>query len=149
MLSQSFIHQVRILSVFFKSKDLFKLKDLSQSFIHQVRILSSSLPPLFLSRASGRRNPLFIKSEFSLQRKKWKVKLAEKSVSVAILYSSSQNSLHRMDGCWKARWKGSQSFIHQVRILSTPLAVCTTAGILRGMSQSFIHQVRILSWWEG
>ena len=88
----------------------------SQSFIHQVRILSSfihtyvtmTLPrrnPLFIKSEfsqekrrreggdqDGSRNPLFIKSEFShnwLKRSLWWNRQAE----VAILYSSSQNSL--------------------------------------------------------
>ena len=92
--SQSFIHQVRILSWAYIN-DVFEFSNLSrsQSFIHQVRILS-----------------------------KWgdfvEIQLGG---TVAILYSSSQNSLANMmiseiAPAWRRR--KSQSFIHQVRILS-------------------------------
>jgi len=66
---------------------------MSQSFIHQVRILSARKSPPRRKRRGG----------------------------VAILYSSSQNSLGEME---KRKLRGttatrlSQSFIHQVRILS-------------------------------
>ena len=63
----------------------------SQSFIHQVRILSQTI----LSQIKGgeeSRNPLFIKSEFSHNKSKDKAVID--SETVAILYSSSQNSLH-------------------------------------------------------
>jgi len=92
--SQSFIHQVRILS---SRGTGWKINSThwSQSFIHQVRILSG-MPTVSIPndvKKKIRRNPLFIKSEFShetdmvqhYRREKWK--------KVAILYSSSQNSL--------------------------------------------------------
>ena len=114
----------------------------SQSFIHQVRILSWGIltprgrPPrvailysssqnslqhqagtVLLWVQEGSRNPLFIKSEFSLG-------------------SPSSVSLHGIPA--------SQSFIHQVRILSSRCIFTATPQTMRG-SQSFIHQVRILS----
>ena len=94
ILSQSFIHQVRILSietVYHLDKDEWR----SQSFIHQVRILST-MTTSGLERwcaRTGSRNPLFIKSEFS----QGKGEIA-----------------------WEDEDTVSQSFIHQVRILSPP-----------------------------
>jgi len=97
-----------------------KLSELSQSFIHQVGILSRSNLDVKVSctrRVAGGRNPLFIKSEFSLfitsyadveATLKRRNPLFIKSEfsqgkkgslpnwgehNVAILYSSSQNSL--------------------------------------------------------
>ena len=90
LMSQSFIHQVRILSEFLNF--LFKFSThTSQSFIHQVRILSMK-KVVDLKTLYGGRNPLFIKSEFSPKLKELK-----------------ENSTHT---------DTSQSFIHQVRILS-------------------------------
>ena len=139
--SQSFIHQVRILSR--KGWAQAKVIGGSQSFIHQVRILSEAILVPRLAKA-------------------W---------AVAILYSSSQNSLTK-EVAWGVLYddylRPSQSFIHQVRILSklekyTSLA-CNLAGrnplFIKSEfsqeeenmenkvtieSQSFIHQVRILS----
>ena len=89
---------------------------------------------------------------------------------VAILYSSSQNSLQNWgvanDYCplwsqsfihqvrilsgidirsWSALIAESQSFIHQVRILSGKTVDRLDWRMLQMPSQSFIHQVRILS----
>ena len=61
----------------------------SQSFIHQVRILSLGSWSQKLG-GRGRRNPLFIKSEFSPWGELLDDYLRPR---VAILYSSSQNSL--------------------------------------------------------
>jgi len=112
--SQSFIHQVRILSEKIVQWGSRTQKE-SQSFIHQVRILSGVI-----------------------------LRDSELADEVAILYSSSQNSLpHRGSPC-VVIFK-SQSFIHQVRILSCMarrVDLSTTAPL---RSQSFIHQVRILS----
>ena len=65
------------------------------------------------------RNPLFIKSEFSREMKK--IIDLKTLYGVAILYSSSQNSLCRDTELSEPSsiWRLSQSFIHQVRILST------------------------------
>ena len=144
ILSQSFIHQVRILSkekmrrekrgtpcrnpLFIKSEfsrrpcvGIFSGKVLSQSFIHQVRILSLKE----------------VKNEnlwFTLQK-------------VAILYSSSQNSLSEI-----FLWRDSQ---RPLWVCRNPLFIKSefsqkyryALGHVRFMtSQSFIHQVRILSW---
>jgi len=115
---------------------------MSQSFIHQVRILSPlrevsntsrriSRNPLFIksefsqggSNEDGHRcksrNPLFIKSEFSRACLAVFKNFTRPAWAVAILYSSSQNSLRETDShgrCTHIRM--SQSFIHQVRILS-------------------------------
>jgi len=90
---------------------------LSQSFIHQVRILSILWACQRALPRAGRRNPLFIKSEFS----HWKEDAVRHPEHVvAILYSSSQNSLNLPSFGWKAVLR-SQSFIHQVRILSSYL----------------------------
>ena len=112
--SQSFIHQVRILSGWARAKVIGGEQHLSQSFIHQVRILSGGINiaslltrdsrnPLFIKSEfslvsveqllvvwNKGRNPLFIKSEFSQRQFCVFVKLY---ITVAILYSSSQNSL--------------------------------------------------------
>ena len=62
----------------------------SQSFIHQVRILSAVFKSMSRLAWQGGRNPLFIKSEFS----RGEQHLSDDSIlDVAILYSSSQNSL--------------------------------------------------------
>jgi len=112
------------------------------------------------------RNPLFIKSEFSLY---YTSPVTGEVVifDVAILYSSSQNSLFRTRDLCSIKSCLSQSFIHQVRILSQILRACQRAvswvailysssqnsliqrtkhnSALFTESQSFIHQVRILS----
>ena len=113
------------------------------------------------------RNPLFIKSEFSYRKQRWNI--SDTHLRVAILYSSSQNSLaigfeYSIDMFSACRnplfiksefspWEGSpftkfvfgmsQSFIHQVRILSKEPV--RKKRIRYFKSQSFIHQVRILS----
>ena len=66
----------------------------SQSFIHQVRILSH-------------RGHMSVGHSYA----PW---------TVAILYSSSQNSLMRIQNTEGSHHWMSQSFIHQVRILSVP-----------------------------
>ena len=90
---------------------------MSQSFIHQVRILS----PSFISGRSWSfsfsRNPLFIKSEFS-RNDQLAGYLWRRERDVAILYSSSQNSLLLKADEVATMLGVSQSFIHQVRILS-------------------------------
>ena len=118
--------------------------------------------------SSASRNPLFIKSEFSPAL----IADHDRSVglAVAILYSSSQNSLLTNTPPSPAIWLASQSFIHQVRILSygcgriglalsvsgrNPLFIKSEFSLdtvwiikyldLYNKSQSFIHQVRILS----
>ena len=138
----------------------------SQSFIHQVRILSRVFGFHGESSADGR-NPLFIKSEFSLDVL---LGMNNPNTVVAILYSSSQNSLTATGASsFSRRRQGrnplfiksefshavltrlsfcpglqSQSFIHQVRILS-PVEFRLHQGTTNPESQSFIHQVRILS----
>jgi len=119
------------------------------------------------------RNPLFIKSEFS-QMKPFGCRFMNLlRAQVAILYSSSQNSLTTIKNIVNysklAKSRNplfiksefslgreyflpsqmphlsmkSQSFIHQVRILSDDTL---RPRKLRCPSQSFIHQVRILSY---
>jgi len=114
--SQSFIHQVRILSGVSRNTPFQQMTG-SQSFIHQVRILSGE-QHLNEDKVLDGRNPLFIKSEFSLVLQFY----SESSVlRVAILYSSSQNSLYghkRKFANFDYVMNMSQSFIHQVRILS-------------------------------
>ena len=89
----------------------------SQSFIHQVRILSVIKENSLTSIMWWSRNPLFIKSEFSHDKLALRRAKSVKSQSfihqVRIL---SGNSLGRVT--W---WlpQASQSFIHQVRILSS------------------------------
>ena len=113
--SQSFIHQVRILSAIFHAPGI--QRDVrSQSFIHQVRILSKPIAegkPLLRACC---RNPLFIKSEFSPGDTR-SGRICPDRV-VAILYSSSQNSLQPLREALPTSRMTSQSFIHQVRILS-------------------------------
>ena len=67
-------------------------------------------------------------------------------LAVAILYSSSRNSLMALSqDSTRPAWAWSQSFIHQVRILSASMGA-TAFHVMRMLwSQSFIHQVRILS----
>ena len=117
--SQSFIHQVRILSLFLYALNKREaIERASQSFIHQVRILSRYQQGRYTSSSRWGRNPLFIKSEFSHLHSRFKLNTpyrqgrnplfikSEFSLSwpyreicyyslwnVAILYSSSQNSL--------------------------------------------------------
>ena len=87
--SQSFIHQVRILSRLCDEHNR-NSRGWSQSFIHQVRILSQKSYGLEDEDIETGRNPLFIKSEFShLYGETAKLE----KIDVAILYSSSQNSL--------------------------------------------------------
>jgi len=92
------------------------------------------------------RNPLFIKSEFSQPAWTNPGGIREK-LKVAILYSSSQNSLIGrvvfLEGI--SLLVLSQSFIHQVRILSLQKNMGNYILSLIQKSQSFIHQVRILS----
>ena len=101
---------------------VFLVKLMSQSFIHQVRILSREryhISKVNIDRYLVSRNPLFIKSEFSPRSR------ISPSVSVPAI--------------------SSQSFIHQVRILSSGTETFGRAGHGQPLSQSFIHQVRILS----
>ena len=165
--SQSFIHQVRILSPHHMPEVDPPEIPASQSFIHQVRILSQIRKVCHSRQQFGwRRNPLFIKSEFSQQASKpsltafilsqsfiHQVRIlswAQKEIrefrlcDVAILYSSSQNSL--LPACPFF----SLPFRFRVAILYSSsqnslllLALCAAATVLK--SQSFIHQVRILS----
>jgi len=89
--SQSFIHQVRILSWLYL-KTAHALHGKSQSFIHQVRILSafgSRMPLGILSTCVA---ILYSSSQNSLQYLD-EYFLDQVSQGVAILYSSSQNSL--------------------------------------------------------
>ena len=114
----------------------------SQSFIHQVRILSSSF-----SKFAGRRflsvAILYSSSQNSLSRGRWA--RPRPAAGVAILYSSSQNSLLKIHiTIIHTEGVPSQSFIHQVRILS-PDRIRGFKKRLGTGSQSFIHQVRILS----
>jgi len=71
-----------------------------------------------------RRNPLFIKSEFSHEASMLGSQKMHEIMNVAILYSSSQNSLRIFTAARPPNWRKlintSQSFIHQVRILSWP-----------------------------
>ena len=104
--SQSFIHQVRILFPSLTSTSRFCHGVKSQSFIHQVRILSAKVNAACgLHVHVDGRNPLFIKSEFSLFNKFCLV-------------------LHLF--LW------SQSFIHQVRILSPSMGTgnCSRISIM-------------------
>ena len=93
----------------------------SQSFIHQVRILSRLKKAVHHETDMGScRNPLFIKSEFSPAGWRLHFFIHWRSC-VAILYSSSQNSLRtsmNMMLYLLMLYRQSQSFIHQVRILS-------------------------------
>jgi len=125
---------------------------------------------MFLVSISECRNPLFIKSEFSPWRHRHICKRSPRPV--AILYSSSQNSLGSMKKIvinLQEIYGESQSFIHQVRILSSgrarkltytsPVTVAILYSssqnslapvwlylkVCHALSQSFIHQVRILS----
>jgi len=175
--SQSFIHQVRILSC-----EMFSIKKTGSVFCGVAILYSSSQNSLrewliwkkFIIMIL-RRNPLFIKSEFSLSYFGLLVFLYFLYL-VAILYSSSQNSLYWLTFIYN-RWKrgvSSQSFIHQVRILSrdSPIKAVLDGfyvailysssqnslsmtiswrppiSLLSITSQSFIHQVRILSGWQ-
>jgi len=119
--SQSFIHQVRILSLRIVWDKRFHDKPLSQSFIHQVRILSS----------------------LGLEDNKKEVKEGEE---VAILYSSSQNSL-RLFYPYKPTWRVAVVAILYSSSQNSLVFLFTPHGCydMTGASQSFIHQVRILS----
>ena len=123
--SQSFIHQVRILSgflglvwvkeitcrnpLFIKSEfsrarhrlACASFETQSQSFIHQVRILSGDEDCRFILHGEGR-NPLFIKSEFSPGIP---VTSLQPLTGVAILYSSSQNSLGKKISLQQPRYR--------------------------------------------
>jgi len=170
--SQSFIHQVRILS--WKKPELNgKEAELSwsQSFIHQVRILSSKMclvcstsaihkvailysssqNSLWINPGGIRefkfisRNPLFIKSEFSLYPPSFLFgNILDKKESRNPLFIKSEFS-HTKEIAWGVLYDESQSFIHQVRILSWRWRGHPCAQACKGLSQSFIHQVRILS----
>ena len=117
----------------------------SQSFIHQVRILSAfDVAYAFAtSKAERCRNPLFIKSEFSHLFIVVPLLLLQ---NVAILYSSSQNSLKEggIEALVKPRKKKgptSQSFIHQVRILSAPPQSLALHGLKYSFPQASVFQL--------
>ena len=139
-MSQSFIHQVRILSERFPFE---------VSILLEVAILYSSsqnslrLCKCFSTFRRKSRNPLFIKSEFSPltagTAQSW-------TAVVAILYSSSQNSLVS-NTSMTIRFS-------MVSVSRNPLFIKSEFSlVLLGvalseivwLSQSFIHQVRILS----
>ena len=73
------------------------------------------------------------------------------------LWGKSQSFIHqvrilsdnadKLDGYDANVFCQSQSFIHQVRILSATMRTKTAYEVTSEKSQSFIHQVRILSWW--
>ena len=171
--SQSFIHQVRILSsvivthlltshtgvaILYSSSQnsLLWTAEVSNGAVSNdycVAILySSSQNSLHkraeikkFSRSSASRNPLFIKSEFS-QSEKTRAETCQGKRKVAILYSSSQNSLGICPrGVSAPRGRPPSR---------NPLFIKSEFSREYGkrkektetdMSQSFIHQVRILS----
>ena len=166
MMSQSFIHQVRILSgnmVEFKVSYFAE----SQSFIHQVRILSQTclqqprnggccVAILYSSSQNSLKTPsspsqpsdggvaiLYSSSQNSLMCTLALHNVCLRLFQVAILYSSSQNSLFEGTPCvCFVDEKGkSQSFIHQVRILSAPPQPLALHGLKYSFPQTSVFQL--------
>ena len=122
--SQSFIHQVRILSSFITS--------LLQSLSFAVAILYSSsqnslklynlAPPKLVIRC---RNPLFIKSEFSPQQTQRSPPHRQRcGRNPLFIKSEFSPEIPYLDFDISFR---SQSFIHQVRILSSTISYAIDA----------------------
>jgi len=121
----------------------FHLTIWSQSFIHQVRILSYISPADRLAMIKRCRNPLFIKSEFSLLEG---LEFYGFSEQVAILYSSSQNSLYKKSKAVMAEGDGSRNplFIKSEFSLSQKIklsltAKCNNVAILYSSSQNSLN----------
>jgi len=141
--SQSFIHQVRILSRMGESES--HRRWASQSFIHQVRILSAEE----VVQWGGSRTQvaiLYSSSQNSLGEWSHPYRPSACMDVVAILYSSSQNSLVGSP-VTQEDMNNVQSrnplFIKSE--FSPTMRTKTAYEVTSEKSQSFIHQVRILS----
>ena len=142
ILSQSFIHQVRILSSNGEDPEhrqvppcrnpLFIKSEFSLAVTQKKPSPLRGRNPLFIKsefsqvqdlfgfilrlRTPCSRNPLFIKSEFSLE-KEWGLGCKEYSRNPLFIKSEFSRGLCGVEGSTRSGHM-SQSFIHQVRILS-------------------------------